>query len=437
MVSSENPVKGEKALHTNISNHNIFTRTLHSLTKHYNTVLIMAISFLAFIAFIWLSYELWRLIVEPDFLFNRPVKMGGIDLKHRMQEVTGWFKSVPIYENDKDAIYPPASYMIFLPLFGWGTLNITKVVWILSALVSIVFLIPVLIRESGAKGYEKIFIAMIPLAIYPTGATIGNGQISIHIIFFLFTGICLLFKRDKSLLCEITGCVFFLIALSKPSISVPFFWIILFAHKSLRPSFLIITGYVFLTFSAASFQNAGIIELCMQWLMAGSAIAEGNGESNIHYFLSFSDLSKYNLHASLLLLALNGAWVIMNRRSGIILLIGGTAIFARFWTYHAWYDDLLILLPLIALFKIAKESDKNIRVRIFSIGLFTINLILLIAPGGLYLLPSPLNILCTLVQTVMWIAILLFLFFSGYSKFNNIAISGKPAALNLAETSVK
>jgi hypothetical protein len=37
------------------------------------------------------------------------------------------------------------------------------------------------------------------------------------------------------------------------------------------------------------------------------------------------------------------------------LLLGVTALVARFWTYHRWYDDLLILLPMIALFRIAQQ----------------------------------------------------------------------------------
>jgi hypothetical protein len=38
------------------------------------------------------------------------------------------------------------------------------------------------------------------------------------------------------------------------------------------------------------------------------------------------------------------------------LLIGVTAIVARFWTYHRPYDDLLMLLPAIALFSIGEAA---------------------------------------------------------------------------------
>jgi len=47
-----------------------------------------------------------------------------------------------------------------------------------------------------------------------------------------------------------------------------------------------------------------------------------------------------NPAASLFLLGGLGFWVFCNRRKNMWLLIGITALVARFWTYHGWYDDL-------------------------------------------------------------------------------------------------
>ncbi len=49
------------------------------------------------------------------------------------------------------------------------------------------------------------------------------------------------------------------------------------------------------------------------------------------------------LNAVLLL----GAWIFRNRQADLRLLLAVTASVARIWIYHRWYDDLLLIIPLI------------------------------------------------------------------------------------------
>jgi len=60
------------------------------------------------------------------------------------------------------------------------------------------------------------------------------------------------------------------------------------------------------------------------------------------------------LPSSLLLLVLLGLWIRWHRRSDPWLLFGVTAIVARLWTDHQLFDDLLILVPLVTLFRLLK-----------------------------------------------------------------------------------
>ena len=74
-------------------------------------------------------------------------------------------------------------------------------------------------------------------------------------------------------------------------------------------------------------------------------------------------LLKWQTPASLLVLFLLGCWTLRHRAGDVGLIFGVTAIVARFWTYHRVYDDLLILLPMVALFPIATPRRRFKRSR--------------------------------------------------------------------------
>jgi hypothetical protein len=99
--------------------------------RHSVVLLRSMVCALSAIAIVWLGYELWRFIAQPAYLFGHPIKIGAIDLNMRFVEVTDWFNRTPVYEIHKNAIYPPASYVMFYPLFMWPTLVWAKTVWLI------------------------------------------------------------------------------------------------------------------------------------------------------------------------------------------------------------------------------------------------------------------------------------------------------------------
>ena len=96
-----------------------------------------------------------------------------------------------------------------------------------------------------------------------------------------------------------------------------------------------------MTLFAATFQEAGLVSLFQQWMTHASNLCVSAGEANLHILLGYLGLQVYLLPASLLLLCLLGFWVYRYRHRDIWLLIGVSALIARFWSYHRWYDDLL------------------------------------------------------------------------------------------------
>lgn len=89
--------------------------------------------------------------------------------------------------------------------------------------------------------------------------------------------------------------------------------------------------------------------------------------------------------------------------------MGVAAFVARFWSYHRWYDDLLVLLPMIALHRIAAHGPTRRNHDVAAGLLLAATLVTMIAPGGLYLLPAPWNTAWSGVQVAVWLADLAFL----------------------------
>ena len=206
-----------------------------------------------------------------------------------------------------------------------------------------------------------------------------------------------------------------LFCLIKPSVSAPFFWIVLFTPGRLRPALLVCAGYVALTLFAASFQDASAFGLIQQWLGRATSISFGGSQSwsswDLHVLMGALGLKELITPASLLVLCGLGLWVYLHRRVDPWILIGVTGIVARLWTYHGWYDDLLILLPTIALFRWIKQREEFDRYTVVAGVLLGTTLAVTIAPGGMYLLPEPFKGLYIGLQTLVWIADLAFLLY--------------------------
>lgn len=88
------------------------------------------------------------------------------------------------------------------------------------------------------------------------------------------------------------------------------------------------------------------------------------------------------------------------RAVDVWLLLGMTGLFANLWSYHLWYDDLVLVLPALALFRMAtgKTYSPNPAV---ARGLLGALVLTSLAPGGLYLLPQPWSGIYVALQTIV------------------------------------
>jgi hypothetical protein len=247
-------------------------------------------------------------------------------------------------------------------------------------------------------------------------------------------------KRDTWI-----GTLLMLGALIQPTIAAPFFWLILFRVRGYQPAVRVVGLYLLLTAVAVPFQlNAQRIEPPIAKAdeplsripppINPSVLGQGNigkspanpllrwfrkgvrgtyygsvkgGYGSVHNLLATPELAQWNLLASLGILGALGLWIFLHRRVDLWLLLGVTAIVARVWIYHRWYDDLLLILPLITLCRLIKQPHFSPTIKTFAAILFHWLWIFLLAPGVLYTFANPQ--LPIAIQVTGWLVTLVFL----------------------------
>jgi hypothetical protein len=371
--------------------------------RHHQSLLCLLVIFLCVIAALRLAKAF------PVLLWG--VGPGdAVDLRQRHLEVHRWFASMPVYSEFHFAVYPPATYLILWPVLGWLEITTARWLWAATEAVALIWLAYLVVRKSEANtAVERTFVALLPLSMYATAATIRNGQLIVHLLPLLLAGLLLLQHGKAGWGRDLLSAALVLLALVKPTVSAPFLWLALFLPGRLRPAALVAFGYAALTLFAVLFQELGTVALFQQWLARGSALAVREGTANLHTLLAAVGLEKWILPASLLVFLALGLWTYRHWRVDFWLLLSVSAIVARFWTYHYPYDDLLLLLPEIALFRLVKRGPSSEGSDVAAAVLLAITFIGMLVPLRLLIRPSSLAVFLTGGNAVIWIVVLVFL----------------------------
>jgi hypothetical protein len=118
-----------------------------------------------------------------------------------------------------------------------------------------------------------------------------------------------------------------------------------------------------MTFAAAALQPATLLTLVRDWLAIASVrVPIEDGVPNphlphllLHLLLLWLGLDGWMTPASLVLITLAGFWMWHVRHSDPWLLLGIAALIARFWAHSTLYDDVILLLPALALLRTANQ----------------------------------------------------------------------------------
>lgn len=361
-----------------------------------------AVAVLVLFALLKLGSEFWRLVWDTGVY-------GAIDLHLFHTQVHRWFARLPVYAELRNATYPPASYPILWPLVGWLDFEPVRWLWAGSSVVMLGWLAWLVVQESGAETrLERTFVALLLLSMNATGVTIGNGQLIVHCLPVLLTGLLVLHRGRGEWRDDLLAASLILVALVKPNITAFFFWAVLFCPGRLRPAVLVVCGYLALTLFAAAIQGAGVPALIAGWLRNCSGVA-ATGYGHLQVWLADVGLARWSIPASLSVLVLFGVWTYVHCGADVWLILGVTGIVARVAIFHLVYDDLLMLLPMVALFRIAKRGGPAGGSDVIAGVLLAVLVLAMLAPARLQFPSSPWLPLFAAGHASVWLVVLLFL----------------------------
>jgi hypothetical protein len=357
-----------------------------------------------------LTNETWRLLHDPS-------PDGATDLRLQWDSVRRWFGGGPVYGDIMTDNHPPASWLMLWPLLGWPSLETARWLWAIATLPALLALVVwTIVGCEATTPLERIVVGLVPLSMFATSATIGNGQLIIHVLAVLVPAILLL--RDSSgpdrrvpanWARELTAVTLFVVAMVKPTLTLPFCCLVVALPWRIRPALLVAVGYAAITFAASAFRDATAVELMLEWLARGTSSAvRGAGTGGYGNLLSWFGrigLSDFGATAGALLVVAMGAWALFRRRADVWLLMGVCALVARLWTYHRLYDDLLILLPMIALYRVAAAaSGPSDRQRVVAGMLLGVTWALSLAPARVLAWPGLPSELLAGASSFAWVA---------------------------------
>ena len=366
--------------------------------------------FLLIAACLMAAAALYRVPLELGRLAFEPLGSGAsADLIKRFREVHEWFAGRPVYGVVESADYPPASYIVMFPFVHWPTFELTRLVWTASTIGALVWLCVITVRESGAKtAAGRSFAALMPLSTYATAANIRIGQMGLHLVPLLLAGILMLARQDRSWRRDLVAAGLLVAALIKPTISVPFFWVAFF-KGGIWFTVLAVAGYLALTLWGAAYQADSLLTLIEGWLGQSGNVEATTAHANIYSWLGSAGLESLYLPASLAVLAVAGIWTWWYRKADVWLLIAVASIVARFWSYHRWYDDILLLPPLIALFRMITAGERAGRRDLMAMVLLVLTWGFGMAPAQVLSFPEPWGSWFKVAKTTTWVALLVVL----------------------------
>ena len=303
------------------------------------------------------------------------IPSAAYDLRLRWVEVTDWFSGLPVYSIYENAVYPPATYLFLWPVFGWMSFESARLWWPFVCVASVSLITVLLLRpDTLGKHWARGLVVLFPWAHYASAVSVGVGQLTLPTLAAGLTGLVLLIERRATWGRDLAVALCFSFCLIKPSLTVPLVLcgLVLIA-RSMRALILTAGFYGTATFLAVLPQKAGIPEILSDWITRSSALAPQRGYLHLGQWLAAVGWEAAITPASLLVLAAFAWWGARMRRTiDPWVLVGVAGIVARLWTYHRYYDDLLILLPLVALVRLDTDTaplGRRLLTRVLGLGI--------------------------------------------------------------------
>ncbi len=331
---------------------------------------------------------------------------GAVDLLSRHAEVARWFAGAPV-----PTVYPPASYVLLWPLLGWMSAPAARWLWaglLAAALVVLAWMLQREVEEWHVA--VRLAVVLSLLSLEATEITIAKGQLSVFLLPALAEALLAVLLRPRRRGRDLAVAALLLVGLLKPSLSVPFFVAVLLLPSGAAPALLAAAGYGALTALALVLRPGADLGALTGWVGSGAALAARAGYGNLSIWLAGLGLGAWILPAAAAALAALAVWVVRHRRAAPLLVAAVVAVVARVWIYHHDYDDLLAVLPMIALLCWSARSRPRPPLPPRLAGLLlAVTWLAMVVPGGDGLAPPPWEDRLMGAKAAVWAALLVVL----------------------------
>ncbi|MCC6712264.1 MAG: hypothetical protein IT344_02780 [Candidatus Dadabacteria bacterium] len=369
------------------------------LARNREKLLTAAIWFLVVLGAPRLFYQTWRLLFKDG-------GNGANDLRLLRRWVGRWFEGDPFHGY----IILPATFPTLWPITGWLPLQATKWLWLV--LYVIAFWAFVRILKSGAcvrNGRETALLALFVLTIYPTGVTIGNGQMTLLLLPAVVGALMISGQGGLTPWRRAAAVALLIFSSSKLPVTAPFFLILIITLKDFRTMTIVGVCYLLLTFFALHFRDVGVAQFAYSWTKEAPGAATVGGHGNIYHLLGPLGNRNMLLPASGAMLAALAVWLYKFRKTDFWVQVGVAAMVARLWTYHRLYDDLLIILPIAAMLRLLRNGELTGNERGAAAVIFAVSVVTFLVPGFFLQFPHPWGALFQTGQMIVWLSLLAFL----------------------------
>ncbi len=270
----------------------------------------------------------------------RTAARDSADLERRVIEARRFRERSDPYAVP-DATYPPTALPVFaalVPDWGWPT----RVVWAAENLVALV-LVWGFAFAWGKRwpGWAIVAFVLVATACKPTRAGIGLGQF--HLIPLAAILASEVFStRHPRLSGVLAG-----LALTKPTMSLPYLFVLVAKRRWMALSFAALTQAVLLGIASA-WLKIGPVALTREWLAnARSQLAEGTIDLPSLIGRAIPGARPFTPLATVFVLLATGALIFAWRNRSTLGLTALATFSAAVMTYHRHYD-LVLLLPTLA-----------------------------------------------------------------------------------------
>lgn len=289
-----------------------------------------------------------RLLLQSRELVVGTSYAAAFDLHLRWVEASRWAAGLPVYETTKTH-YPPATYALLAPLIGrldWPTLRVAWLVICWAALAALAAMAASAVRRPAVRALA----AVLPGVAYGTALTLGVGQLGLVTLACGLSGVLLARRRSGAGWSVLAGALF-AVSMVKPTLVAPWLWLLLVAAAPLAASVVVIL-YLTATLAALGTQPEPWGRLFATWL-DNTQLHMGRGYGSVADAAVVFGRGSLALPLGVAVLALFALWSWRYRHADGWLLLGVGAVVARVFTYHYYVDDLLAMVPMIALLRLA------------------------------------------------------------------------------------